>query len=566
MKLKSNIYNTLTALLFVSTRLFIVSFIKILNREKRIFIEWELFNINRVSFVIRLIFDWKSLAFLSTVSLISTFIIIYRKYYIEGDKNYVRFSLILVSFILSIILLIIRPNLVRLILGWDGLGLTSYALVIFYQNEYSANSGIITILRNRVGDSTLLLRIGWLLYQGSYNFIFMNSINNTIILLIILRAFTKRAQIPFSAWLPAAMAAPTPVSALVHSSTLVTAGVFLIIRFIPLLKTSNLLIFPFIIGILTIFIAGWRANFESDLKKVIALSTLSQLGLIFIILGLGNEVLGFFHLVIHALFKSSLFICAGFIIHNTHNRQDRRFVGSFNFSSPVLGLVFGCTNISLCGFPFITGFFSKDIILESSFNNFTNNLIYTIILIRTGLTLAYRIRAIYITSREQSKTLPVTLSTDFANTMVLATSLLFFLRATRGYFLSSLIVRKGFIFSLTERKKFSILIILGLTLLLSRSIFNRYFSILTTTKKWFSSLMIFLPMITKLPFTFVVLKAGVLTLKLNDKGWFERSGPQGVTSVFKTIRVKINKTNILELITLYILASILILRLILVLS
>lgn len=153
-------------------------------------------------------------------------------------------------------------------------------------------------------------------------------------------------------------------------------------------------------------------------------------------LGLGQENLAFFHLIIHALFKSTLFMCAGFIIHNTQNRQDRRLVGSFNFNSPLLGLIFGATNLSLCGFPFLTGFFSKDIILENSFRLSTNNFIFLLIVLATGLTLSYRLRAVFIVTSLKRKTARLRISSDFDQTLLLATTTLFSLSIAGGYILS----------------------------------------------------------------------------------------------------------------------------------
>lgn len=164
--------------------------------------------------------------------------------------------------------------------------------------------------------------------------------------------------------MPAAIAAPTPVSALVHSSTLVTAGVYLLIRFNILLVDSFIGQFLLLISGLTIFIAGLGANFEFDLKKIIALSTLSQLGLIISILSIGFYKLAFFHLLTHALFKALLFICAGVIIHNTKNAQDIRFIGRLSIRIPLTCSCFNIANLALCGIPFLAGFYSKDLILE----------------------------------------------------------------------------------------------------------------------------------------------------------------------------------------------------------
>jgi NADH-ubiquinone oxidoreductase chain 5 len=213
-----------------------------------------------------------------------------------------------------------------------------------------------------------------------------------ILLLVVLAAITKRAQIPFSAWLPAAMAAPTPVSALVHSSTLVTAGVYLLIRFNYIIGVRK---FLFFIGVLTIFISGLGANFETDLKKIIALSTLSQLGLIIITLGMGYYDYTFFHLMTHAIFKSLLFLCAGVFIHSMGDTQDIRIIGGLIISCPVTSFYFICSSMALCGFPFLSGFYSKDSILELFFITKINFIMYLIIFISTIFTLTYSVRLTY---------------------------------------------------------------------------------------------------------------------------------------------------------------------------
>lgn len=304
-------------------------------------------------------------------------------------------------FIFSIVLLVVSPNLIRILLGWDGLGLVSYCLVIYYQNVKSFNAGILTVLSNRIGDVFLLLSIAWIINFGRWNYLFYLEFiysNNEIIivlLFILLASFTKSAQIPFSSWLPAAIAAPTPVSSLVHSSTLVTAGVFLLIRFEKIFKENNFLKWFLLISLLTIFISGLNANFEYDLKKIIALSTLSQLGLIIRILFLGFRDLAFFHLLTHALFKALLFICAGIYIHNFNNFQDIRFMGSVRFQIPIVSVCFNFSNLALCGFPFLAGFYSKDLILEIIFLLNFNFFIIFIFLISTLFTVIYTIRLIY---------------------------------------------------------------------------------------------------------------------------------------------------------------------------
>merc|ERR1712114_121131 len=206
-------------------------------------IEWELLNSRSSRVYLILIFDYISLFFLSLVLLISGRVIIYRNSYISSEQYNSRFISLVLCFVLSIALLILSPNIIRILLGWDGLGVTSYLLVIFYQRSKSYNAGIITALTNRLGDVGILITIGLFVSSGDWTFSYVRDLNDfygfMIIIILTLSACTKSAQIPFSAWLPAAIAAPTPVSALVHSSTLVTAGVYLIIRLNFIFCNSN---------------------------------------------------------------------------------------------------------------------------------------------------------------------------------------------------------------------------------------------------------------------------------------------------------------------------------------
>jgi NADH-ubiquinone oxidoreductase chain 5 len=215
-----------------------------------------------------------------------------------------------------------------------------------------------------------------------------------ISLLVVLAAMTKRAQIPFSSWLPAAMAAPTPVSALVHSSTLVTAGVYLLIRFSAAFG-SWLCTFLLLFSGLTMFIAGLGANFEYDLRKIIALSTLRQLGLIIGAVSVGLVSLAFFHLLTHALFKALLFMCAGVIIHTIRDSQDIRFMGNLSFQMPFTSVCLSVSRFALCGVPFLAGFYSKDLILEMVSLSYINFFGFILFFASTGLTVCYSFRLFY---------------------------------------------------------------------------------------------------------------------------------------------------------------------------
>nr|YP_010011932.1 NADH dehydrogenase subunit 5 [Euconocephalus nasutus]QOI12339.1 NADH dehydrogenase subunit 5 [Euconocephalus nasutus] len=366
-----------------------------------VFIEWELFNLNGSSVVMTFLFDWMSLMFMSFVLFISSLVIYYSDEYMHGDVYINRFIILVLMFVLSMMFLIISPNLISILLGWDGLGLVSYCLVIYYQNVKSYNAGMLTALSNRIGDVALLMAIAWMLNFGSWNYIYYleaakeSMVMMIIGMLVVLAAMTKSAQIPFSSWLPAAMAAPTPVSALVHSSTLVTAGVYLLIRFNMIIASNNLGSILLLIAGLTMFMAGLGANFEFDLKKIIALSTLSQLGLMMSILAMGFPKLAFFHLLTHALFKALLFMCAGSIIHNMKNCQDIRYMGGLCQQMPLTSMCFHVSNLALCGMPFLAGFYSKDLILEITSLSVLNMVSFFLYFFSTGLTVCYSLRLVY---------------------------------------------------------------------------------------------------------------------------------------------------------------------------
>nr|DAZ87593.1 TPA_asm: NADH dehydrogenase subunit 5 [Euschistus heros] len=364
-----------------------------------VFLEWELLAMNSSSMCMSVYLDWMSLLFMGSVLFISSMVILYSHSYMSMDLFSVRFLFIVLLFVLSMMFLIISPNMISILLGWDGLGLVSYCLVIYYQNYKSYNAGMLTILSNRIGDVAILISISWLFNLGDWNYIYyVNYIDSDIsfwlINLLVLAAFTKSAQIPFSSWLPAAMAAPTPVSALVHSSTLVTAGVYLLIRFSELIYSLDVKIF-LLISCLTMFMSGLAANFEYDLKKIIALSTLSQLGLMMSVLFMGYSLCSYFHLLTHAFFKALMFLCAGLIIHCMNDSQDIRHMGNLINCIPFTCSCFCISNLSLCGFPFLSGFYSKDMALEQLSYSYPNLYIYILFYLSIGLTVCYSFRLIY---------------------------------------------------------------------------------------------------------------------------------------------------------------------------
>nr|YP_010610818.1 NADH dehydrogenase subunit 5 [Paratkina nigrifasciana]WAP91639.1 NADH dehydrogenase subunit 5 [Paratkina nigrifasciana] len=379
---------------FMSMLIFITSLYYLYN-DYVIMFEWMIFSCNSFCLYYLMIFDWISLMFCSTVMFISSMVILYSINYI-GDFSYSsnRFLFIVLLFIFSMVLMIISPNLISIMLGWDGLGLVSYCLVIYYSSNKSYLAGLITCLTNRLGDIGLLISVCWMMSFGSWHFLYYNYMfPSYLFFMIVISCFTKSAQIPFSCWLPAAMAAPTPVSSLVHSSTLVTAGVYLLIRFFSCLSFSNL--YFLFLSMMTMFFSSICASYEFDLKKIIALSTLSQLGLMMSSLFLGMVDLAFFHLLTHAMFKSLLFLCSGIFIFYMNDNQDIRMMGSISVFMPITCSCFNISSLTLCGIPFLSGFYSKDFIIENLSFNGMNLFIFFIFYISLGLTAFYSSRLFF---------------------------------------------------------------------------------------------------------------------------------------------------------------------------
>ena len=444
------------------------------------------------------IFDFISLYFVSLVRLVSGRVMIFRTSYIINEVFFGRFISLVLRFIASIFLLVFRPNIIRLLLGWDGLGVTSYLLVIFYQRNKSYNAGIITALTNRLGDVGLLVSISIILIYGNWTYLLLTrttiKLSWILLAIIVISACTKRAQMPFSAWLPAAIAAPTPVSALVHSSTLVTAGVYLLIRINILLRNTNISSVLIITGAFTIFIAGCAAMLEMDIKKVIALSTLSQLGIIIIIIGGGAPVLAYFHLLSHAFFKAMLFICAGIIIHNIKDYQDIRKISRLKNFIPIVTSVILIANISLCGLPFLRGFYSKDAILELIMINGINLLIILVVLLGTFLTVAYSCRISFLVALNINKSESCYQINDNDFYILLGIIILFPASILGGMKLSWNILSFSYIIYLPLWIKRSILICIGSGIMFRYIYYSEKKINKSNLVNWFLSNMWFIPL------------------------------------------------------------------------
>nr|YP_010852789.1 NADH dehydrogenase subunit 5 [Gonepteryx amintha]WGL40169.1 NADH dehydrogenase subunit 5 [Gonepteryx amintha]WHS18935.1 NADH dehydrogenase subunit 5 [Gonepteryx amintha] len=516
-----------------------------------VFLEWEIISFNSMNIVFSLLIDWMSLTFMMFVSLISSSVIFYSKSYMSSELNLNRFIILVLLFVFSMILLIISPNIISIFLGWDGLGLVSYCLVIYYQNMKSYNAGMLTVLSNRVGDVMLLMVIAWMMNYGSWNYIFYLELMNNdfsmkiISCLIILGAMTKSAQIPFSAWLPAAMAAPTPVSALVHSSTLVTAGVYLLIRFNNLLINTEFLKMLMLISGLTMFMAGISANYEFDLKKIIALSTLSQLGLMMSILSMGFFDLAFFHLLTHAMFKALLFMCAGMIIHMMNNNQDIRCMGGLSLYIPMTSLCMNISNLALCGIPFLAGFYSKDLILEMVSMSNLNMLIFFLYYFSTGLTMFYTIRLLMYLMINEFNLISIYHLYDEDYVMLKSMVILLFMSVVSGGFLSWMIFSYPYMIYLPFHLKLMVIYvsIMGLMfgwLMSMMNLFSMNKFMMTYKLSSYLSLMWFMPNLFTYGVSYKFLNLGQNLMKNIDLGWSELYSGQGMFKILKSYSIIFN--------------------------
>nr|YP_010758052.1 NADH dehydrogenase subunit 5 [Gunungiella acanthoclada]WEU80057.1 NADH dehydrogenase subunit 5 [Gunungiella acanthoclada] len=538
-------------MMFFSFMVFLFGFI-LVNLDFSVFLEWEVVALNSMNVEMFLILDWISMMFMGLVLFISSVVVWYSLSYMGGDMNLDRFIILVVLFVVSMMFLIISPNLISILLGWDGLGLVSFCLVIYYQNSKSFNSGMLTVLSNRVGDVMILMSICWMVNYGGWNLLlsmklFKNDLEMTvIILMLILAAITKSAQIPFSSWLPAAMAAPTPVSALVHSSTLVTAGVYLMIRFSELMGGTILMDFLLILSSATMFMAGVVANFEYDLKKIIALSTLSQLGLMLSILSMGFCDLAFFHLLTHAMFKSMLFMSAGLIIHSMKNTQDIRFMGNISKFMPLVSISLNVGNLSLCGFPFLAGFYSKDLILEKCLISNLNCFFFFFFFFSTGLTVSYSVRLTFFSMLGSMNFSSLFVFFDEDYKMIFSIKLMLMLSILGGSVLMWLIMDDINFIYLEGVNQWAIIFVLFIGVIMGFVVYKSSHFLMGKGVKmiYFISLMWFMPSISTSGVNWLVLKSSLSLKKINDLGWFEYLGGQGLMNLMESVGMELSLSKV----------------------